>query len=1070
MDNREYVKCFPLGTMGVLGRQVGAVVVIMNNTGLEHVQTEPNLNLKTLMNDEDTNDNLYNNIGHTCRYYEEDEFQIKIKNLSQQISTFSQNVRSLPGKWSDFCEQISSLNYEKFKFTVIGVQEVWNVPLGVNFDLPGYRPFHFTIRDKSGLNGNAGGGLGLWVDNNFEYEPLKELSVFKPRIFESQFIKLKTAKNKFTIIGNIYRPNTAPHADLTQFNETLNDILTQIENDPILRKADDIQLIGDTNIDLLQYQHHGLTATYLETLLTNGQLPLITLPTRITANSATVIDHISTSNRADSYDAGIIISSISDHLPVFYIKNARVCTPPPKYIKIRKINSTTIPSFENLLKTNSWYSVTSENRPKQAFDNFFNILDSCVNVAFPEVTIKHKLNSVPVNPWITSGLLISRKRKEKLAAKKLKKPTSENIQIFQSYNKIYNKVRRSAKRLYYDDKFKEFSKDMRKTWDTIRNVMGTNKRRENIPDFFKSNDKIISGALEIAEGFNEFFSGIGPELASTIPQSQTNFKNFLGSRVNDNFIFAHITPDTILKMAGKLKSKNSAGPDNISSKLLKRILPIIINPLCHIFNISLQTGFIPSILKTAKVVPVFKSGDKHHYTNYRPISLLSSFAKLLEKIVAKQVIGFLNKFKILYDNQYGFRKGHGTVHPIIKFLDKIYTALNNKNSEYTLGIFLDLKKAFDTVDHKILLQKMEHYGFRGISNHWFKNYLTGRTQFVNIDGLNSSSRELLCGVPQGSVLGPLLFLIFINDLPNSCKFFSLLFADDTTFQLSSNNLNTLFSEANIELKKAADWFQSNKLTLNISKTKYILFREKKMQVNFENLNLKIGHEKIERIGNECKTKFFKFVGHHLDEHLTWDSQINHVSGKLASANYAIARIKNFLPRHVRMTLYNSLFRSHMEFGVLAWGGVRPAKLKKITNLQKKCIRNVAGKTHRSHTDPLFSKLKTLKFNDLFNFNASVFMQKYANNKQPSSFANMFAPLLGNNRTNGFKIEKSKNAFLDQFPTFYLPKIWNNNNIQLKNNKSTGSFKNSLKKYLLSKYPEFVSCGDSLCSDCYPEKN
>ena len=169
------------------------------------------------------------------------------------------------------------------------------------------------------------------------------------------------------------------------------------------------------------------------------------------------------------------------------------------------------------------------------------------------------------------------------------------------------------------------------------------------------------------------------------------------------------------------------------------------------FNLSFQTGYLPIQLKTAKVVPIFKSGDKHSFTNYRPISLLSSLSKLIEKIMAKQMVGYLNKHKLLYKYQYGFRKGHSTIHPVLQFLDKILLSLNKPNPEYTLGIFCDLKKAFDTVDFEILLAKLEHYGFRGVSNNWFRNYLTERKQFVTINGKESEVKQLYCGVPQGSV-------------------------------------------------------------------------------------------------------------------------------------------------------------------------------------------------------------------------------------------------------------------------------------------------------------------------------
>ena len=281
----------------------------------------------------------------------------------------------------------------------------------------------------------------------------------------------------------------------------------------------------------------------------------------------------------------------------------------------------------------------------------------------------------------------------------------------------------------------------------------------------------------------------------------------------------------------------------------------------------------------------------------------------MEKVVSRQIFEFFKKHKILYKHQYGFRKGHSTSHPLIHFLDKIYNSLNKNNAEYTLGVFLDLKKAFDTVDFEILLKKMEHYGFKGISNLWFKNYLYGRLQSVSIEGVNSPTKTMLCGVPQGSVLGPLLFLIYINDLPNSIDFFTLLFADDTTFQSCSDNLPQLFNLANLELKKASVRFKANKLTLNVSKTKFILFRKKSMKVDFSNLSLKIGDEEIERIGTDYKTNFFKFVGIHLDEHLTWEHHIKHVFSKLSSCNFAIASAKKFLPRNVHLTMYNSFFNN-----------------------------------------------------------------------------------------------------------------------------------------------------------------
>ena len=613
---------------------------------------------------------------------------------------------------------------------------------------------------------------------------------------------------------------------------------------------------------------------------------------------------------------------------------------------------------------------------------------------------------------------------------------------------------RKSRISYYRDRFEYFSKDIKKTWGVINEVLGREKNRESLPDYFISKGHILSGSFDIAQGFNNFFSNIGPELASQIPLSGKNFSDYLSEEVKENFIFANITEEIILDNLKKIKTKNSAGPDNISSRLLKEIIGVLLKPLVHVFNLSFKSGYIPPELKTAQIIPIFKNGseDKHSFNNYRPISLLSNFGKLLEKIAASQMIKYLNKFNILYIHQYGFRKGHSTMHPVIHFLDKIYKSLNKNNPDYNLSIFIDLKKAFDTCDFNILLKKLSHYGFRGISNSWFENYLKNRFQYTYVNGVKSNLNTLYTGVPQGSVLGPLLFLILINDLANiSQNLFSLLFADDTTFQISSNKLKDLFKLANLELEKASDWFKANKLTLNVSKTKYILFRKKNQQVDFSNLELKINGQTIERIGEGCTQSSFKFVGIHLDEFLSWEPHLKHVRGKLSSANFALSRVKNLFPTTIKKTIYNSIFKSHLEYGLPCWGGVKSSKLNPIHILQKKSIRHITGKKSREHTNPLFKSLGMLKVPDLIEYQSSCFMFNYMNKKCPSSFTDFFTHFRGENRSKNIILEVPTKQSLAHFPTYCLPKIWNNLNISYKRLESLRLFKANLKELFLSKY-------------------
>ena len=350
---------------------------------------------------------------------------------------------------------------------------------------------------------------------------------------------------------------------------------------------------------------------------------------------------------------------------------------------------------------------------------------------------------------------------------------------------------------------------------------------------------------------------------------------------------------------------------------------------------------------------------------------------------------YINKFKLLYEHQYGFRAGYNTTQPILHFLNKIFDSLNNTENHYSLAIFIDLTKAFDTCNIDILLYKLNHYGFRGISNQWFRSYLTGRKQFTTVRGVNSSLKELMCGVPQGSILGPLLFILLINDLPNATDFFSILYADDTTLQKSSNNLIDLYSSANNELIKLADWFKANKLTLNVSKTKYILFRNNLKAIDFSKLQLLIDDEFIDRIGQGCNEESFKFVGIYLDEFLTWNQHVNYICGKAANAVYALSKLKNVIPVSVKLTIYNSLFRSFIEYGICAWGRSNCNSINRLITLQKRAVRCIVNAKYNSHTDPIFAKLGILKFKDLLDLNQICFVHKFISNKLPPSFDYFF---------------------------------------------------------------------------------
>ena len=352
---------------------------------------------------------------------------------------------------------------------------------------------------------------------------------------------------------------------------------------------------------------------------------------------------------------------------------------------------------------------------------------------------------------------------------------------------------------------------------------------------------------------------------------------------------------------------------------------------------------------------------------------------------------------------------------------------------------------------------MEHYGIRGSSNTWFKNYLSEREQFVSINGVESETLKMVCGVPQGSVLGPLLFLLFINDLPNATDLLTLLFADDTTFQISGVNVNLLFESANSELEKASNWFIANKLTLNVKKTKFMFFSDNNLQLDLVGLSLNIGDKLIDQVGTNCKEKYFKFVGHVLDDKFTWQGHVDHVCTKLASANYAINTTKNLLPLKIRKNLYYSLFDSHLIFGNLLWGCAAKKLLKKVENLQKRCIRNVALAKFTAHTEPIYKDLCILKFQDKLSYCRSTFMNQYRNKKLPESFSNIFTDITSTEDTQtrhndyNFLNKPAIKRTLESFPLKCMINTWNSLNIDIKSTSEQDDFENLLKESYMQKY-------------------
>ena len=345
----------------------------------------------------------------------------------------------------------------------------------------------------------------------------------------------------------------------------------------------------------------------------------------------------------------------------------------------------------------------------------------------------------------------------------------------------------------------------------------------------------------------------------------------MSSEIHDYFLKTSTNNEEIYKITKSLNSNKSCGPNSIPTKVLHLLQDQISNHLATICNLSFSTGVFPAILKTAEVIPIHKKNSKLEVSNYRPISLLSNIDKIFEKLMHSRLIEFLEEKQILHYRQFGFRKDFSTNHAILTLLESIQKALDD--GQFACGIFIDLEKAFDTVSHDILLEKLNHYGIRGIANDWFSSYLSDRTQFVSINGFNSDYKTVKYGVPQGSVLGPLLFLIFINDLNIAIKNSETFhFADDTCLLNIKDSIKKINKVVNKDLKFLIQWLHANKISLNVAKTEVIIFRRKKKQLDFD-LNLKICGKKLQA------SSYVKYLGIYLDQYLDWSPHVNHLSHK-----------------------------------------------------------------------------------------------------------------------------------------------------------------------------------------------
>ena len=456
-------------------------------------------------------------------------------------------------------------------------------------------------------------------------------------------------------------------------------------------------------------------------------------------------------------------------------------------------------------------------------------------------------------------------------------------------------------------------------------------------------------------------------------QPKRDIKWFL-QKVNSNassIYLSPLTPIELEKIIDQLHPKLSSGLDDVNNKIIKELKEHIVIPLTIIFNNSITEGIFPQKMKTAKIVPLYKSKERNLTTNYRPISLLITISKLLEKVIYSRVYNFLCATNQLYVSQYGFRKMHSCEHAVGELIASITKGI--EKGKYTAGIFLDLSKAFDMLEHKVVYMKLEKYGLRGNCLNWFKSYLSDRSLVVECRTGSaktvSNSYPVQYGTPQGSCLGPLIFLIFCNDLQRHLTFLSCIqFADDTTLYITHSNINYIRSCIDIDLATLQDWFLSNKLTLNIGKSVCVLFGQK--PGTNTNLQISLGNERIPQV------KSIKFLGMWIDDSLSWNEHVTKVILKLKSRLHLLKMGKNFLSKHALRVLYFAQIHSIMTYGIVMWGSLASqADLNKIQRIQDTCV-HIIDKPPNKSLKSSFHTNKILNVKETISLELSKLWHKY----------------------------------------------------------------------------------------------
>ena len=673
--------------------------------------------------------------------------------------------------------------------------------------------------------------------------------------------------------------------------------------------------MGDFNVNVLATKKDPLR----QQLIRFGNLhyleQLIKTPTRITEKSATAIDLLFVNNYHRIIDSGVLDPSLSDHSLIYCIAKAGVPKLPPRTIEYRSYRNYSQSSFVNDLKNVDWNIIDIQENVNDAVELWEKLFTDIADRHAPTRKLRVKGRHAP---WITANLSNAMRDRDYHKRKAIKSNSEYHWKLYKQAKISVNKLIKKCKSDYYIDLISKNKGDSNALWKTLNEITS---RKSSAPiTCIEIDGTPHTDVNSIVEGLNSHFSSIGRKLAALIKSrfgiicldSTLSSVNDTPNLLSSGFTFENINEQFICRNLRALKTNKAIGLDRVSARLLKDSANVLAPVLTNIFNRSLASSTYPDIWKCGKVTALFKTGDRTDPNNYRPITVLPIVSKILEKAAHSQIYNYLQENKLLSSSQFGFRPKSSTEIALVNFTDSI---LENMDKGLITGVVsIDLTKAFDTVDHGILYTKLKVAGFADTSVDWIKSYLTHRTQITAIGNVYSTAKPVHIGVPQGSVLGPLLFIIYVNDMPLCIRHCNIsLYADDTVIYHSCSDVSELEDKLNSDLTSLSRWLNVNLLTLNVTKCKSVVFGSQQKLAKVNQISLEI---------NECQIDgedSFKYLGVILHKNMTWLEHIDHLNTKVCQRLGVLRRVKHLLPRDARIILYNSLILPLFDYADVVWG-------------------------------------------------------------------------------------------------------------------------------------------------------